>query len=59
MKYTKRFDGRRFDELRSISARVGVVKNALGSAEFKIGKTHAVAAVYGPRELFPKFLQLQ
>lgn len=58
MKYTKRFDGRKFDELRPIHARVGVVKNALGSAEFKIGKTHAVAAVYGPRELFPKFLQL-
>jgi len=58
MKYTKRFDGRKFDELRPIQARVGVVKNAMGSAEFKIGKTHAIAAVYGPRELFPKFLQL-
>ena len=58
MKYTKRFDGRKFDELRPIQARVGVVKNASGSAEFKIGKTHAIAAVYGPRELFPKFLQL-
>jgi len=41
-----------------MSAKVGVVKNAKGSAEFKIGKTHAIAAVYGPRDLFPKFLQM-
>ncbi len=57
-KYTKRYDGRKFDESRPIEAKVGVVKNAVGSAEFKIGKTHAIAAVYGPRELFPKFLQI-
>lgn len=57
MKYTKRFDGRKFDELRPMEAKVGVVKNAVGSAMFKIGKTIAVAAVYGPKDLFPKFLQ--
>jgi len=57
MAYEKRFDERGFDELRPIEAKVGVVKNASGSALFKIGKTVAIAAVYGPRELHPKFLQ--
>ena len=57
MSYKKRFDGRKFDEMRPIEAKVGVIKNADGSAYFKIGKTIAYAAVYGPRELFPKFLQ--
>ena len=57
MSYTKREDGRAFDELRPIEAKVGVIKNAQGSAFFKIGRTEAYAAVYGPRELHPKFLQ--
>ena len=57
MSYTKRFDGRDFGQLRPIEAKVGVIKNAQGSAYFKIGKTWAYAAVYGPRELHPKFLQ--
>jgi exosome complex component RRP41 len=57
MKYEKRYDGREFEELRPMEAKVGVVKNAIGSAMFKIGKTVAIAAVYGPNDLFPKFLQ--
>ncbi|MEK6952343.1 MAG: exosome complex exonuclease Rrp41 [Nanoarchaeota archaeon] len=57
MPYNKRFDGRKFDELREISAEVGVIPNADGSAKFKIGKTIAIAAVYGPRVLHPRFLQ--
>lgn len=57
MAYKKRFDGRKADELRPMEAKVGVVKRADGSAMFKIGKTIALAAVYGPRELHPKFLQ--
>lgn len=57
MGYTKRIDGRKFDELRPIEAKAGVIKNADGSGYFKIGKTVAYAAVYGPRELHPKFLQ--
>jgi exosome complex component RRP41 len=56
-KYTKRFDGRKMDELRPIEAKVGVIAEADGSAYFKIGKTSAYAAVYGPRELHPKFMQ--
>ncbi|MBI2662793.1 exosome complex exonuclease Rrp41 [Candidatus Woesearchaeota archaeon] len=57
MAYTKRVDGRKIDELRPMDAKVGVIPNADGSAYFKMGNTIAYAAVYGPRELFPKFLQ--
>lgn len=57
MAYNKREDGRKFDELRKISAKVDIIKRADGSAMFQIGDTIAIAAVYGPRELHPKFLQ--
>ena len=57
MAYKKRFDGRKFDELRPMEAKAGVISNANGSAYFKIGNTVAYAAVYGPREMFPRFLQ--
>lgn len=57
MVYKKRLDGRKDDELRPMEAKAKVIKNADGSASFKIGKTWAIAAVYGPRELFPKFKQ--
>lgn len=57
MPFTERSDGRKFDELRPIEAKAGVIKNADGSAYFKIGKTEAYAAVYGPRDLHPKHLQ--
>ena len=50
MTYKKRFDGRDWNELRPIEAKAGVIKNADGSAYFKIGNTIAYAAVYGPRE---------
>ncbi len=57
MAYTERVDGRKFDELRHMEAKAGVIPNANGSAYFKMGNTVAYAAVYGPRELFPRFLQ--
>ena len=57
MGYDKRIDGRNFDETRPIEARVGIISRATGSAMFKIGKTVAYAAVYGPRNMFPRFLQ--
>ena len=57
MTYKQRIDGRSFDEARPIEAKVGVIKRADGSAMFKIGNTWAYAAVYGPRNLHPKFLQ--
>ena len=57
MSYAKRFDGRRFNETRPITAKAGIIPRADGSAYFKIGNTEALAAVYGPRDLYPKFLQ--
>lgn len=57
MVYKKRLDGRKFDELREVDAKVGVIENADGSAFFKIGNTHAYAAVYGPKKLFARSLQ--
>ncbi|MBU2496936.1 MAG: exosome complex exonuclease Rrp41 [Nanoarchaeota archaeon] len=57
MPYTKRFDGRKFDETRKIEAEVGVIPNADGSAMFCFGDTKAIAAVYGPRTLYPQHLQ--
>ncbi|MBI2558306.1 exosome complex exonuclease Rrp41 [Candidatus Woesearchaeota archaeon] len=57
MTYKQRIDGRGFDEPRKIEAKVGVIQRADGSAMFRIGNTWAYAAVYGPRNLHPKFLQ--
>ena len=57
MSYTKRYDGRKFDETRPITAKVGVVPNADGSAMFAFGDTVAIAAVYGPKQLHPQHLQ--
>ena len=57
MTYKIRIDGRGLDETRPIEAKVGIIKRADGSAMFKIGNTWAYAAVYGPRNLHPKFLQ--
>jgi len=55
----KRADGRAFDQLREIEMKVDVVNRAHGSAMVRFGNTVAVAAVHGPRELFPKFMQEQ
>lgn len=55
--YTERVDGRGWDETRPIQAKAGVIPQADGSAMFKIGNSTAYAAVYGPRELHPKFMQ--
>ncbi len=57
MAYTKRPDGRKMDELRPVSAKVGIIPNADGSAMFAFGKTVAIAAVYGPKPLHPQHLQ--
>lgn len=57
MAYTKRHDGRKPEETRPIVAKAGVIPKADGSGYFKIGDTEAYAAVYGPKELHPKFLQ--
>jgi exosome complex component RRP41 len=57
MAYKKRVDGRKFDEPRPIIAKAGIISKADGSGYFKIGDTEAYAAVYGPHELHPRFLQ--
>jgi len=53
----ERGDGRKADEMRPIQMKVGVLKHADGSAMVKIGKTIAIAAAYGPRELNPRHMQ--
>jgi len=53
----KRPDGRKNNELRKMSAKVGVIPNADGSAMFSFGDTIAIAAVYGPRQLHPQHMQ--
>jgi exosome complex component RRP41 len=55
--YTKREDGRAFDELRPIEAKVGIIPNADGSAMYKSGDTVAIAAVFGPRIFHPQHMQ--
>ena len=57
MMYSKRIDGRNFDEMRKIEAKINIIKSADGSAMFKIGDTIAIAAVRGPRDLYPRFMQ--
>lgn len=54
---SERPDGRKFDEMRDIEAKVGVIKEADGSAMFRIGKTIAIAGVYGPRKVYPRHLE--
>ena len=50
----KREDGRKADEMRPIEIKAGVIPNANGSAMVAMGKTIAVAAVYGPRPMHPR-----
>lgn len=57
MSNVKRSDGRKPDEMREIEAKVGIIKRADGSALVRMGDTIAIAAVYGPRELHPRYLQ--
>lgn len=52
----KRLDGRGPMDLREISMKVGVLKQAVGSAMVQMGKNKVIAGVYGPREVFPKFM---
>lgn len=56
-KYQKRSDGREFNQLRPIRAKVGIVPSADGSAMFESGKTRAIAVVRGPRVLHPQHMQ--
>lgn len=53
-KTKKRLDGRRMDETRPLSIKVGVIPNAAGSAYLEWGQNKVYAAVHGPREALPK-----
>jgi exosome complex component RRP41 len=53
----RRADGRNFDELRPIKIEANVLKRADGSAYLEWGKNKILAAVYGPREAHPRYLQ--
>ncbi|MBT3395492.1 exosome complex exonuclease Rrp41 [archaeon] len=53
----QRNDKRKIDEIRPMEAKVGVVPSAEGSAMFKMGKTIAIAAVRGPRQVVPAHKQ--
>ncbi|PIN99745.1 exosome complex exonuclease Rrp41 [archaeon CG10_big_fil_rev_8_21_14_0_10_43_11] len=57
MAYKKRLDGRKFDQMRDIDIKLGVVANADGSAQFSMGRTKIIAAVYGPKTLHPQRLR--
>jgi exosome complex component RRP41 len=53
----KRLDGRLPEQLRPVEMKVGVISRADGSSRVKLGGTIVLASVYGPRSLYPKFLQ--
>ncbi len=52
-----RIDGRLPNQLRPIRMEVGVLERADGSAFIEWGGNKIVAAVYGPREAYPKHVQ--
>lgn len=53
----KRTDGRKLDELRPVKISLNVIERSDGSAQVSFGQTTSLAAVYGPRALYPRFLQ--
>jgi exosome complex component RRP41 len=53
----KRIDGRKPLDLRPIKMELDVVGRADGSSQVSFGNTVAITGVYGPRTLFPRFLQ--
>ncbi len=50
----KRLDGRGFEDLRDLKITANVLNNADGSAYIEWGNNKILAAVYGPKEVFPK-----
>lgn len=53
-KTTKRFDGRKPDELRPLKIESGVLPHADGSAYIEMGRNKILVGVFGPREMHPK-----
>ncbi|HEV2449133.1 MAG TPA: exosome complex exonuclease Rrp41 [Thermoplasmata archaeon] len=54
----RRIDGRKVDELRPMRIVAGALKRADGSAFVEWGANKVMAAVYGPREVHPRHLQV-
>ena len=52
-----RKNNRANDELRPIEAEIKALKNADGSARFKMGNTEAIVGVFGPRPIHPKHME--
>ncbi len=58
IKNGKRIDGRGFEDIRKpFRIKLGVLKNANGSAYVEWGKNKIVAGVFGPREVLPRHLE--
>jgi exosome complex component RRP41 len=55
----KRMDGRSLDELRPIVAKAGILKKADGSGYFAFGRTRAIAGVFFPKPVYPRFMEKQ
>ena len=55
-KNNTRQSGRAIDELRQVSIKAGIIKNADGSAIIEFGKNKIIAAVFGPKEVHPKHM---
>ncbi len=53
-----RHDGRKKEDIREITFEVGVLDRADGSCLITWGRNKILAAVYGPRELHPKHMQM-
>ena len=53
-----RVDGRKPGDLRPIKIEIGLLERADGSAYIELGKNKILAAVYGPREVYPRHLSL-
>jgi len=53
----KRLDGRGLKDLRKIEMEMDVIEKANGSARVRFGDTEALSGVYGPRKLYPRFMQ--
>lgn len=51
-----RTDGRKLDEMRPMNMKVGVLDRADGSAYLEWGGNKVYAGVFGPRDVYPKFL---
>lgn len=51
-----RCDGRRIDDIRRVTIKAGVLKNANGSAYIEFGDNKIIAGVFGPRDVHPKHM---